>query len=108
MRVPFHVDDAVAKTRLQTVGYGAFAAVKLYVVFVVDEAQGIVAGDGIAAGGENQAGQVVVVHKERLFLVEVLAYHDEAGLGVLFFGRGSFGLLARSKEGHVFAPAFLV
>ena len=107
--VPFDIDDAVAKARLELGGYRTVAAVHLNMVFVVDEAKCIVAGDGTATGWENQAAQVLIGEDKGFLAVEILRYRDEFGRAVfllLFFAccwfAGLFVVVA--EEGNVFAP----
>ena len=54
VHVPLHVDDTVAIAALQLVGHITVALVDLDPVLVVDISQGIVAGDGVTATGEDK------------------------------------------------------
>ena len=99
MHVPFDVEDTVAVARFQLCSHRTGTLVNLYLILVVDIAEGIVARDGVTAAHELILLDVVLRNEDRLLAVELLGYDEE----ILF--RGTFFLLLLAYEGHVLAPA---
>ena len=83
VHIPFHVKDAVAEARLQFGGHRTVALVDLYLVLVVDIAQGVVTGDGVATRRELILTDGLLVDVDRFLAVELLGYDKQFDLRFL-------------------------
>ena len=105
VHVPFGIEDAVAETCFEFVGYRTGTFVYLYVPFVVDIAEDVVTRDGVAAGWVDILADILFGDEDGFLLVEVLAYDDIGFVGEFFLLL--LGALCRRivfQEGHELAP----
>ncbi len=105
MHVPFGIEDAVAETCLELVGYRTGTFVYLYVPFVVDIAEDVVTRDRVAAEWVDILADILLGDEDGFLLVEVLAYDDIGFVGEFFLLL--LGALWRRivfQEGHELAP----
>lgn len=77
VHVPFGVDDAVAETCFQFGSHMACPFVYFYMSLVVYISQDVVAGDGMAAGGELVLVNVLLADIDGLFAVKVFTHHKQ-------------------------------
>ena len=98
MHIPLDVKDTVAEAGLELGSHRTIALVDLYLVLVVDIAQGIITRNRVTAAGELILVDVLLADIDGLLAIELLRHDEEILFGLLF-------LLLLSDEGHVLEPA---
>lgn len=84
VHVPFGIEYTVAKSGLQFRGHGTCAHVNLHMVLVIDKSQCVIAGDGMAALGEDEAADISLCDDDGALFVERLI-HDKKRAGYLAY-----------------------
>ena len=85
VHVPFRVEYAVAETSLEFCRNGARTFVNLDMVHAVDEAEGVIAGDGVAASREDELTDVLVSDIDGLLAVEAFFDGEIVSCNILRF-----------------------
>ena len=98
MHIPLDVKDTVTEAGLEFGSHRAIALVDLYLVLVVDIAQGIIARNGMTTIGELILIDVLFTDIDRFLAIKLLRHNEKLLFGLLFF-------LFLSDEGHVLEPA---
>ena len=96
--IPLSIQQSIAETRLQFAGHRAVALVYFYMILVVNVTQYVVAGDGMAASGEEVGVDVAVVDDDSLLPIECIIYGEWLGLLILFV------FLIMPNEGYILEP----